>query len=76
MYFGYQNVLDIKFVYEYGIADIVDLFRLIWNMLVMVMNIGNMILFMQLSFSYDVNELLRSGNPINSFSLANMYYMA
>jgi hypothetical protein len=40
------------------------------------MNIGNFILFVELSFGADVNELLRKGDVVNSFSLANKYFVA
>ena len=44
-----------------------DIFRLCWNLTVMILNIGNFALFMMLSRASDVNDLLRKNEQVNSF---------
>jgi hypothetical protein len=73
LYFGYQNIQDIKFLLQYGIASGGDLFRLLWNLTVMVLNIGNFWLFMTLSSGDDVNDLLRRNELVDSQALSSSY---
>jgi len=52
------------------------LFRLIWNLTVMILNIGNFWLFMMLSLGDDVNDLLRRNELVDSYKLSYNYYVA
>ena len=52
------------------------MFRLIWNLTVMILNIGNFYLFMMLSLGDDVNDLLRKNELVDSYSLSQNYYTA
>lgn len=77
LYFGYQNWQDIKFLKNMSaIATGADVFRLVWNLTVMFLNIGNFILFLMLSRDADVNDLLRRNELVNSNKLSTYYYMA
>ena len=77
LYFGYQNWQDIKFLKNMSaIATGADVFRLVWNLTVMFLNIGNFILFLMLSRDADVNDLLRRNELVNSNKLSMYYYMA
>ena len=52
------------------------MFRLIWNLTVMILNIGNFWLFMMLTLGDDVNDLLRRNELVDSYKLSYNYYVA
>lgn len=77
LFFGYRQITDIKTFLKLGIhAEPSDFFQLIWNGMVTFLNITNYIYFVLLSFGFDVNEILRQNEFVDSFSMQDMYSQA
>mmetsp|Transcript_5847 Transcript_5847/g.9389 ORF Transcript_5847/g.9389 Transcript_5847/m.9389 type:complete len:238 (-) Transcript_5847:39-752(-) len=57
-------------------ASFGDIFQVVWNMTVSILNITNFILFVILSRGYDVNKMLRDNVFIDSYTMMNYYWYA
>lgn len=57
-------------------AQFGDFFKMIWNGTVSFLNITNFTFFILLSFSYDVNDILRRNEFLDSYKLQDWYSQA
>jgi len=77
VYFGKQQLNDIINLYKNCYkATFADYFMMGWNFTVSFMNIANFILFMILSTSYDVNNIVQANEHINSAEMSSYYQQA
>lgn len=74
LYFGKQQINDVKFFLKrYYMAGLGEVFSVVWNATVTFMNLANFILFVNLSRNYNVNNMLRSTEFIDSYAIMSKY---